>query len=146
MPFLASEEKFLHQIHIEELYGSASHSHMHHKPEKPKAPKAAIGYNYEDSTPSVSSLSLIFSKTEPEAQAAAEEDPDDVDDFDLDLPLEASEFTPAQRSELNNHGTKYGMGELDFMRFLDEDLEEKENLRLAKLEEEEKQAMSVCIF
>lgn len=56
------------------------------------------------------------------------------------------DLTHGQKAELNNFGTKYGLGVGDFMEYLNGDLEEKEKLRLAKLQEEEKQAMSVCKF
>lgn len=56
------------------------------------------------------------------------------------------DLTHGQKAELNNFGTKYGLGVGDFMEYLNGDLEEKEKLRLAKLQEEEKQAMSVCIY
>jgi len=52
-------------------------------------------------------------------------------------------MTFAQKAELNVNGTKYGLAGGEFMEFLNADLEEKEQMRLAKLQEEEKQAMSV---
>lgn len=53
------------------------------------------------------------------------------------------DLTYAQKAELNVTGNKYGLTGGDFMNYLNQDLEEKEQIRLAKLHEEEKQAMSV---
>jgi hypothetical protein len=53
------------------------------------------------------------------------------------------DLTYAQKAELNLCGTSYGLTAGDFMNYLNGDLEEKEQIRLAKLQEEEKQAMSV---
>lgn len=66
--------------------------------------------------------------------------------FCTDLIVNVDDLTHGQKAELNNFGTKYGLGVGDFMEYLNGDLEEKEKLRLAKLQEEEKQAMSVCKF
>lgn len=49
----------------------------------------------------------------------------------------------AQQAELNCGGVKYGLAAGDFMRHLNAELREKEEMRLAKIQEEEKQAMSV---
>lgn len=56
------------------------------------------------------------------------------------------DLTQGQKAELNNFGQKYGLGAGAFMQFLNGDLEEKERMRLAKLHEEEKQAMSVIKY
>jgi hypothetical protein len=64
----------------------------------------------------------------------------------LDLLVNMDDLTFAQKAELNLNGTKYGLEGGEFMEFLNADLEEKEQMRLAKLQEEEKQAMSVCSF
>lgn len=61
----------------------------------------------------------------------------------IDLLVNLDDLTHGQKAELNNHGTKYGLGIGDFMDYLTADFEEKEKMRLAKLQEEEKQAMSV---
>lgn len=63
--------------------------------------------------------------------------------FFADLVVNMGDLSFAQKAELNVCGTKYGLDGGDFMSFLNADLEEKEQMRLAKLQEEEKQAMSV---
>lgn len=64
--------------------------------------------------------------------------------FLIDLLVNMDDLNYAQKAELNISGTKYGLSAGDFMNYLNADLEEKEEIRLAKLQEEEKQTMSVC--
>lgn len=61
----------------------------------------------------------------------------------LDLIVNVNDLTIAQTSELNQVGTSYGMAPGSFMTFLNNDVQEREQMRTAKLQEEEKQAMSV---
>jgi len=63
--FLAvSEDKFLHQIHLEEQFGTAvgPGKHKHHQEIKSSIPKAAIGYTYDDSNPTGNAWSVTGSK------------------------------------------------------------------------------------
>ncbi len=57
--------------------------------------------------------------------------------------MNVNDLTLAQKAELNNNGTKYGLAAGEFMNFLNRDVREREDIRRAKQEEEEKQTMSV---
>ena len=77
-----SEEKFLHQIHAEEQFGPVHKTGEEDKKKMLASKKAAIGFTYEDSTPSgggVASTSLL-SPTMP-VEATEEDD----SDSDIDL-------------------------------------------------------------
>ena len=80
---LVSEEKFLHQIHLEEQYGSVVTQQRAKEDEKKKLSekKAAIAYTYEDSTPQPPKPAPppVLDNQEPEP----EEDEEDVSDIDF---------------------------------------------------------------
>ncbi|CAG7732412.1 unnamed protein product [Allacma fusca] len=143
-----SEDKFLHQIYVEEQFGTPTPVLTHGskgtvEPGKGKAPKAAIGYTYEDSTPTGTTMTAAVTKTGSALGAPSEAGEEESDeDIDFDLLVNVKDLNLAQQAELNNGGVKYGMSAGDFMRYLNADLEEKEQMRLAKLQEEEKQTMS----
>jgi len=59
--------------------------------------------------------------------------------------VNVNDLTIAQKAELNNNGIKYGLGVGEFMNYLDQDAQERDDIRLAKLEAEEKLTMSVSI-
>ncbi|KAF4532166.1 hypothetical protein B566_EDAN002227 [Ephemera danica] len=103
-----SEEKFLHQIHLEEQFGFIGTQQKAKEDEKKKLAekKAAIAYTYEDSTPQPA-RPVAALVPEPEQ----EEDDEDVSDIDFGN---------------------------DFYSLLTRDLEEQEALRLAREHEEEK--------
>lgn len=74
--FTVTEEKFLHQIHLEEQFGSST------KPDSVKEKKrssnnAAIGYNYETDEP------ILESSKVPES--IPNDDKQDDEDSDIDL-------------------------------------------------------------
>jgi hypothetical protein len=77
--YIASEDKFLHQIHIEEQFGTTTGpGKHHHKEQKPAVPKAAIGYNYTDSNPTGSTWSAtvkdkIGNNADPDEEESEEE-------------------------------------------------------------------------
>jgi arginine/serine-rich splicing factor 16 len=76
-----SEEKFLHQIHLEEQFGSVVTTQRAKEDEKKKLSekKAAIAYVYEDSSP-VPQRPVAQDKTE---EAEPEEEEEDVSDIDF---------------------------------------------------------------
>jgi hypothetical protein len=81
--FIASEEKFLHQIHIEEQFGSVGANPAKAKEEEKKKlaeKKAAIGYVYEDSTPQ-NFAGRNFGTNENESEEEEEEDDEEDIDF-----------------------------------------------------------------
>jgi len=71
-----TEEKFLHQIHLEELFGSSTKLDAA-KDKKKSSNNAAIGYNYETEEP-------IPDPVKPTDAVISEEKGDD-EDSDIDL-------------------------------------------------------------
>lgn len=74
--FLVPEEKFLHQIHLEEQFGSSTKIEAA-KDKKKSSNNAAIGYNYETDEP----IAETAKAPEP---SESQEDKDD-EDSDIDL-------------------------------------------------------------
>lgn len=75
-PSLVTEEKFLHQIYLEEQFGSSTKLDSA-KDKKKSANNAAIGYNYETEEP--------ISETVKPVDSAASEEKGDDEDSDIDL-------------------------------------------------------------
>lgn len=71
-----TEEKFLHQIHIEEQFGSAAKPDAA-KDKKKSTANAAIGYNYETEEP-------ISDTAKPVESVGTDDKPED-EDSDIDL-------------------------------------------------------------
>lgn len=123
-----SEEQALHQIYIDEMYGAVNRGVEEDK-KKLAEKKAAIGYTYEDSTP-------VGEKKEEEE--SDEESDLDVETVDLDVTLDIDTLTTEQKGLLNQCAQTYGMKDEDFVCWLTRDKEEMEEIRLAKMLEEEK--------
>ncbi|XP_061172949.1 CLK4-associating serine/arginine rich protein-like [Saccostrea echinata] len=124
-----SEEQALHQIYIDEMYGAVNKGPEDEK-KKLAERKAAIGYTYEDSTPTPDK------KEEGESE---DEDSDiDVEAMDLDVTLDIDTLTNEQKTLLNQCAQTYGMKDEDFVCWLSRDKEEMEEIRQAKMLEEEK--------
>lgn len=125
------EEKFLKQLHLEEQFGYTEQQ----EPKKKKVGGVAIGFNYEDGTGTSQPAPII-------QQEENNDDSDDSDesdsDLDVDLAINVSKVDSAEAHEMNRHGRNFGMSTNDFYSFLTNDLEEAENFRLAKEEENEK--------
>ncbi|XP_012215566.1 CLK4-associating serine/arginine rich protein isoform X2 [Linepithema humile] len=125
-----TEEKFLHQIHLEEQFGSTKLDSA--KDKKKSANNAAIGYNYETEEP-------IPEPVKPVDPVVTEEKGDDEDsDIDLDICVDVSQIEPSQAHEMNLTAQKYGLLGADYFSFLTQDFEEAETLRQARKQEEEK--------
>ena len=75
---IVTEEKFLHQIHLEEQFGSSTKPDPL-KDKKRSSNNAAIGYNYETDEPV-----LEFAKV---TEALAVDEKQDDEDSDIDLGL-----------------------------------------------------------
>jgi len=75
LTILVSEDKFLHQIYVEEQFGTINTKDIKSS-KQPALPKAAISYNYEDSTPSTATVST-YPKTE--GRNDGEESDEDLD-------------------------------------------------------------------
>ncbi|OXU26407.1 hypothetical protein TSAR_009775 [Trichomalopsis sarcophagae] len=126
-----TEEKFLHQIHLEEQFGSSTKPDLV-KDKKKSSNNAAIGYNYETEEP-------IPETPKPADPAAVpEEKEDDDSDIDLDICVDVSQIEPSQAHEMNQVAQKYGLVGADYFSFLTQDFEEAETLRQARKQEEEK--------
>ncbi|XP_011062645.1 PREDICTED: CLK4-associating serine/arginine rich protein isoform X1 [Acromyrmex echinatior] len=126
-----TEEKFLHQIHLEEQFGSSTKLDAA-KDKKKSANNAAIGYNYETEEPIPEPVKTIDS-------VISEEKGDDEDsDIDLDICVDVSQIEPSQAHEMNLVAQKYGLLGADYFSFLTQDFEEAETLRQARKQEEEK--------
>lgn len=126
-----TEEKFLHQIHLEELYGSSTKLDAA-KDKKKSSNNAAIGYNYETEEP-------IPEPVKSADPMMSEEKGDDEDsDIDLDICVDVSQIEPSQAHEMNLVAQKYGLLGADYFSFLTQDFEEAETLRQARKQEEEK--------
>ncbi|XP_020281185.1 CLK4-associating serine/arginine rich protein-like isoform X2 [Pseudomyrmex gracilis] len=126
-----TEEKFLHQIYLEEQFGSSTKLDSA-KDKKKSANTAAIGYNYETEEP-------IPETVKPVDSTASEDKGDDEDsDIDLDICVDVSQIEASQAHEMNLVAQKYGLLGQDYFSFLTQDFEEAETLRQARKQEEEK--------
>jgi hypothetical protein len=63
-----------------------------------------------------------------------------------DLCVDVTQVGPQQAHEMNMCGSAYGMSGNDFYTFLTGDIEEKESLRQAREQEEEKAMYSVSLY
>ncbi|GFG33479.1 hypothetical protein Cfor_06766, partial [Coptotermes formosanus] len=131
------EEKFLHQLYLEEQFGPVGRSSEvdKRKREKGTSSGAAIPYTYDDSTSGQGPTEE--EEVEGEEEKVDEEEDDDSD-IDFDLCVDVTQVGPQQAHEMNMCGAAYGMSGNDFYTFLTRDIEEKESLRQAREQEEEK--------
>lgn len=135
------EDKFLHQLHLEEQFGVNAQQLEYEKSKKKSSSAnsggAAIGYTYEDDSydqPSCfNSANIIASAA---GGNAAQEESDS--DIDVDVAIDINKLDTQQAHELNTCGRQYGMQSNDFYSFLTKDADEAESLRMAREEEQEK--------
>ncbi|CAH1390241.1 unnamed protein product [Nezara viridula] len=132
-----SEEKFLHQIYLEEQFGAIK-SEPQPIEGKKKIAGAAIGYNYDEPAVEVPLQQVPPPPPEPDPDTAADDEEEDDSDIDFDMCVDVNKVSTQQAHELNNCGHIYGMDGNDFFSFLTKDKEEADNLRIAKELEEEK--------
>uniref|UniRef100_A0A1B6DU17 Suppressor of white apricot N-terminal domain-containing protein n=1 Tax=Clastoptera arizonana TaxID=38151 RepID=A0A1B6DU17_9HEMI len=128
-----SENKFLHQLAIEEQFGPVEKTGAPPIEGKKKVPGAAIGYNYNEGTV-VSSPTADSNNSDQEDEEEDEED----SDVDFDLCVDINKIGSQQAHEMNACAHIYGMTSNDFFSFLTKDVEEAENLKIAREREEEK--------
>lgn len=130
------EEKFLKTLAIEEKYGGKTYQQQKADEDKKKMEKlkAAIGFNYEDSTAPANP------PPPPVNTEATHSDSDD--DFDLDTVINYSALSRDQHHELNGIGRSFFLGREDFVKYLKQEAEEQECAKTAKAEEDEKSAFS----
>lgn len=156
-----SEDKYLHQLYLEEQFGvNAQQIELEkHSKKKGGGSGAAIGYIYDDSTtinndlfgasPSLSSstttlgLVPLNSTAINSVQSLSPTECDDSDsDIDVDVPIDITKLDTTQAHELNACGRFYGMQSNDFYSFLTRDADEADALRMAREEEQEKIMLS----
>ena len=143
MFLLVSEEKFLRTINLEEQFGGKTYQAQKAKDDKKKSEKskAAIGFIYEDSTPSANPVPGSFD----DSTNLDEEDDDDDDsdsDLDLDLTVDIMALSGDQQGAINKIGKTYKLGKQDFIKYLARDIEEVEEAKMARQKEEEKAIFS----
>ena len=64
-------------------------------------------------------------------------------EMDLDLTVDFMSLSTEAQAAINTVGKSYNLGKADFVKFLARDIEEAQELRNAKLQEEEKAMFSV---
>lgn len=139
-----NEDKYLHQLHLEEQYGVNAQQLELDKAKKKSNSSinsggAAIGYTYEDDSyagdqnSSFNAANIIASA----AGGNAAQDESDSD-IDVDVSIDINKIDTQQAHELNGCGRHYGMQSNDFYSFLTKDADEAESLRMAREEEQEK--------
>lgn len=154
-----SEEKFLHQLFLEEQFGANapldSLGQGNQGKKKSQKSGAAIGYSYDDTTDNsiggVGTAGVIdtqqpFAHLKHVTVGAAtskktENDSDsgsDDSDIDMDVSIDVSKLDTSQAHELNACGRNYGMLSNDFYSYLTKDADEADALRIAREEEKEK--------
>ncbi|XP_055608635.1 CLK4-associating serine/arginine rich protein-like isoform X1 [Uranotaenia lowii] len=143
-----SEEKFLHQLYLEEQYGVSAQVEAEQKAASSSKKKAAgagvaIGYTYEDSTdpsgvvPFTQTISAIEQSTGSGRYDECMKSDSDSD-LDMDVSIDINKVGTAQAHEMNACGRHYGMKSNDFYSFLTKDADEAEALKMAREEEQEK--------
>lgn len=155
-----SEEKFLHQLYLEEQFGANAPQECQSNQNKKKTQKsgAAIGYSYDDSTENLldtqqpfahlkhatvvgaisGSGSTITASSTTTKNTENESESESDSDMDMDVSIEVSKLDTNQAHELNACGRNYGMLSNDFYSYLTKDADEADALRLAREEEREK--------
>lgn len=136
-----NEDKYLHQLHLEEQYGvNAQQLEMEKSKKKSNNSSAggvAIGYTYDSDT-NTSEHTSNFNSTNIVNTAAGGAQEDSDSDIDVDVSIDISKIDTQQAHELNGCGRHYGMQSNDFYSFLTKDADEAESLRMAREEEQEK--------
>uniref|UniRef100_A0A0A1X7D9 CLK4-associating serine/arginine rich protein n=1 Tax=Zeugodacus cucurbitae TaxID=28588 RepID=A0A0A1X7D9_ZEUCU len=143
-----TEEKFLHQLYLEEQFGAnAQLEAIERSSSKKKQSKSgvSIGYIYEEGVASTTAGSHPFHPTTQEKTTGKSEkgsDSESDSDMDMDVSIDISKLDTSQAHELNGCGRNYGMVSNDFYSYLTKDADEAEALRIAREEEQEKMLLS----
>lgn len=152
-----TEEKFLHQLFLEEQFGANAPVDVgqgNQGKKKTQKSGAAIGYSYDDATNS-GNISAAIDTQQPFAHLkhatvgatsskATENDSESESDsdIDMDVSIEVSKLDTSQAHELNACGRSYGMLSNDFYSYLTKDADEADAMRIAREEEREKMLLS----
>ncbi|KRG00754.1 CLK4-associating serine/arginine rich protein isoform X3 [Drosophila mojavensis] len=149
-----SEDKFLHQLYLEEQYGANAQLEAERNLGKKKQKStggATIGYSYDDvgDLPSMAIGPQPFGSAQTASSSAVvpsgdkAENSDETDsDIDMDVSIDIGKLDTAQAHELNACGRNYGMKSNDFFSHLTKDADEADALRIAREEEQEKMLLS----
>ncbi|XP_034660631.1 CLK4-associating serine/arginine rich protein isoform X2 [Drosophila subobscura] len=153
-----SEDKFLHQLYLEEQFGANAQLEAERNlaKKKQKTGGATIGYSYEDAgdagAATIGPQPFGHSMNAPAAGAIGTgtagggdkgEGSDESDsDIDMDVSIDIGKLDTAQAHELNACGRNYGMKSNDFFSHLTKDADEADALRIAREEEQEKMLLS----
>ena len=81
----------------------------------------------------------IFSEVEEESESGSDSD----SEMDLDLTVDFMALSTDAQADINAVGKSYNLGKTDFVKFLARDIEEVQELRNVKQQEEEKAMFSV---
>ncbi len=141
-------------IELEEKYGGKTYQAQKAKDDKKRLEKtkAAIGFTYTDSTGDDQTSSAAKPVPDNLKQGTAHfQDPrvqpqgggDSDSEIDLDMTVDLMSLGVAAQIDLNSAGKAYNLGKDDFVRFLARDIEEQEELKAAKQQEEEKAMFTV---
>lgn len=138
-----NEDKYLHQLHLEEQYGVNAQQLEFEKAKKKSnsanSGGAAIGYTYDQGDGADQNQSGFNSAAIIASAAGGNATQDESDsDIDVDVSIDISKIDTQQAHELNGCGRSYGMQSNDFYSFLTKDADEAESLRMAREEEQEK--------
>ncbi|KAG0723524.1 CLK4-associating serine/arginine rich protein [Chionoecetes opilio] len=137
------EEKFLHQIRLEEQFGPIVNKTIEEEKKALAPKKAAIAFTYtedvddeEKEKADCGGGDAMSEGGEGEAGEGSDEESDS--DIDLDLTVDVMSLTNTQQQEMNSSGVEYSLNQDDFMSLISRDLQEAEELRVAKEHEDEK--------
>uniref|UniRef100_A0A0P6IVH5 Putative swap mrna splicing regulator n=1 Tax=Aedes aegypti TaxID=7159 RepID=A0A0P6IVH5_AEDAE len=140
-----SEDKYLHQLHLEEQFGVNAQVEAEQKASSSKKKPSggvAIGYTYEDSDPTgVVPFSQTITAIEQSTATSKYDEcmkSDSDSDLDMDVSIDINKVGNAQAHEMNACGRHYGMKSNDFYSYLTKDADEAEALKMAREEEQEK--------
>ncbi|XP_023162345.1 CLK4-associating serine/arginine rich protein isoform X2 [Drosophila hydei] len=152
-----SEDKFLHQLYLEEQFGANAQLEAERNLGKKKQKSsggATIGYSYDDvgEVPTMAIGPQPFGSAQPTSSSSSStaappgdkaENSDESDsDMDMDVSIDIGKLDTAQAHELNACGRNYGMKSNDFFSHLTKDADEADALRIAREEEQEKMLLS----
>lgn len=148
-----SEDKFLHQLYLEEQFGANAQLEAERNlaKKKQKTGGATIGYSYEDTgdgatigpQPFGAASSTVIGGAAAVAKGEKGDGSEESDsDIDMDVSIDIGKLDTSQAHELNACGRNYGMKSNDFFSHLTKDADEADALRIAREEEQEKMLLS----
>uniref|UniRef100_A0A1A9WC31 DRY_EERY domain-containing protein n=1 Tax=Glossina brevipalpis TaxID=37001 RepID=A0A1A9WC31_9MUSC len=149
-----TEDKFLHQLFLEEQFGANATPESQSAQSKKKTQKsgAAIGYSYDDTGDNISETQLFSHLHHPVSGTSShmgsglkkteDSETESDSDIDMDVSIDITKLDTSQAHELNACGRNYGMLSNDFYSYLTKDMDEADALRIAREEQREKMLLS----